>query len=477
LTKTVLVVDDSSFITEGLSSILKKNYRTIISSGGEMCLELLKKEKPDIIILDILMEPMDGWETLLRIRENPATSHIPVIMFSAKRISPFEAETQHPHIDDYITKPVNPRNLLDTIAKVLSRREASQENIERWKQAGMPAEEIEEYAQLTAGIEVDRGLYSNLQQQLSTERRVAPIEEIQRTMEMIDSRIRENTLIAGEIEQRGNALVAAGSQPGVPFADTTTESYPESPLITSSSVSGTAQCESGTEPKIPLDDRQTPPVPQDSGGTGTSGDPEHEPEPAASDPVVPCHDPGDRNRINTGTEITSSERPEQSAEQDPLPYAGNSPVPAPLSFPSYETDGAGSRIGDDTEEKFISPALPVAPLSESLLEDDPDPIPAIPARPSPPVQFPVITPMSSSTGGDHKEKRISSDTPQPGVQRSHPTVAETTWSSPHKSQTPIVTGTPPVGEMPSPARKTASSPGFFAQIIAAIRNLFSRSKH
>ena len=92
---TVLIVDDSSFIVEGLIAFLKKKYRPIPAHGGAECLELLKRETPSVIILDIMMDPMDGWETLAHIKENPETRHIPVIMFSAIKISPEEAVEHH----------------------------------------------------------------------------------------------------------------------------------------------------------------------------------------------------------------------------------------------------------------------------------------------------------------------------------------------------------------------------------------------
>ena len=55
-----------------------------------------------------MMEPMDGWETLEKIRENPATKDIPVLMFSAKKITPAEAREHSMNIDDFVSKPVKP---------------------------------------------------------------------------------------------------------------------------------------------------------------------------------------------------------------------------------------------------------------------------------------------------------------------------------------------------------------------------------
>jgi CheY-like chemotaxis protein len=165
MTETILIVDDSTFIIEGLVAILKKSYRPLAAYSGEQCLEILKSEKPDIIILDILMEPMDGWETLARIKTNPQTRDIPVLMFSAKKISPEEAEEHRISIDEFISKPVTPHKLIEAIENVLSRKKANRADIENWKDAGIEQVKIDEYITLTTNLEVDLGLLQNMKVQ------------------------------------------------------------------------------------------------------------------------------------------------------------------------------------------------------------------------------------------------------------------------------------------------------------------------
>ncbi len=83
---TILVVDDSPFIVDVFVTMLERGgYRTVAAYGGEECLEILKTVTPDLILLDIMMEPMDGWETLEKIKENSQTKEIPVLMLTAKR--------------------------------------------------------------------------------------------------------------------------------------------------------------------------------------------------------------------------------------------------------------------------------------------------------------------------------------------------------------------------------------------------------
>ena len=114
-----------------------------------------------------MMEPMDGWETLARIKENPATRHIPVLMFSAKKISAEEAEEHRISIDDFVTKPVTPKKLIEAIEKVLARQKANRECIESWCAAGIGQDRIDEYMSLVTSQEVDVSLLQNMKVQLS----------------------------------------------------------------------------------------------------------------------------------------------------------------------------------------------------------------------------------------------------------------------------------------------------------------------
>jgi two-component system, OmpR family, response regulator len=156
---TILIVDDSPYIVDGLVALLKrKGFKPLASHGGDEALSILNTTKPDLILLDIMMEPMDGWETLEKIKANPALKHLPVLMFSAKKISPEEAREHCLNIEDFVSKPVNPAQLLDAIRRVFERRkDVSMEAIVA-RDAGMEPALIEEYARLRKSIEVDKNL-------------------------------------------------------------------------------------------------------------------------------------------------------------------------------------------------------------------------------------------------------------------------------------------------------------------------------
>ena len=156
---TILIVDDSPYIVDGLVALLKrKGFKPIATHGGDEALAVLATVTPDLVLLDIMMEPMDGWETLDRIKSDPATKDIPVLMFSAKKITPEEAEQHCLNIEDFISKPVNPSQLLDAIQQVFTRRSSVKKTALTAKDAGLDPVIIEEYSALRKSIEVDQNL-------------------------------------------------------------------------------------------------------------------------------------------------------------------------------------------------------------------------------------------------------------------------------------------------------------------------------
>jgi two-component system OmpR family response regulator len=163
MNNSIMIVDDSTYIVDGLMALLKrKGYQPIPAHGGDECLTFLATMKPDLILLDIMMEPMDGWETLERIKENSATREIPILMFSAKKITPDEAEEHSLSIDDFVSKPVNPAQLLESIEKVFERRKDVLMEAMLAKDAGLDPKTIQEYSTLRKNIEVDKNLLTVL---------------------------------------------------------------------------------------------------------------------------------------------------------------------------------------------------------------------------------------------------------------------------------------------------------------------------
>jgi DNA-binding response OmpR family regulator len=125
---TVLIVDDNRFIVEGLHAILRRRgFRTISALSGPEALELLSRSIPDLVLLDISMEPIDGWETLRRMRANPDLARVPVVVFSARKTLSEEVLYHHLNISEVLTKPINTALLLEVITRVLSREDEARD--------------------------------------------------------------------------------------------------------------------------------------------------------------------------------------------------------------------------------------------------------------------------------------------------------------------------------------------------------------
>ncbi len=104
----VLIIDDLPTNIQVLSEILQGEYDTFFAISGKEGLEIARVEQPDLILLDIMMPVMDGFEVCRLLKEDPATSAIPVIFVTAMRTAEDEAKGLELGAIDYITKPVTP---------------------------------------------------------------------------------------------------------------------------------------------------------------------------------------------------------------------------------------------------------------------------------------------------------------------------------------------------------------------------------
>ena len=119
----VLVVEDDRNIAELLQMYLdKEGYKTLVAYDGGQGLELFKTEKPDLVLLDIMMPVMDGYAVCRAIR---AESKVPVIMLTAKGETDDKVDGLKLGADDYITKPFQMREVLARIEAVLRRSDCA----------------------------------------------------------------------------------------------------------------------------------------------------------------------------------------------------------------------------------------------------------------------------------------------------------------------------------------------------------------
>lgn len=121
--KKILIVDDEDDILFILKSVLtKKGYHVKEAYSGEECLSIIEKDRPDLIIMDIMMPGLDGWETARKIKTRPETSQIPISMLSVKS----DPEDKHKSFnysmaDEHLSKPVDFDLLLDAADNLLSK--------------------------------------------------------------------------------------------------------------------------------------------------------------------------------------------------------------------------------------------------------------------------------------------------------------------------------------------------------------------
>lgn len=119
--KKVLIVDDELSILVPLKFLLEKNNYTVdLAQSGKDALEKISQRKPDLILLDIMLPDLDGYEIFQLIRENPDWDDIKVIYLSAKNRDVDIAKGLNLGVDAYVTKPFSNTELLEKIQKVIS---------------------------------------------------------------------------------------------------------------------------------------------------------------------------------------------------------------------------------------------------------------------------------------------------------------------------------------------------------------------
>jgi two-component system, OmpR family, response regulator VicR len=120
----VVCIEDEPEMIDLVRLILgREGFEVIGAPGGIEGLNIIEDLQPDLVLLDLMMPDMDGWEVYQRMKSNSNTSHIPVIVVTARAQSIDKVLGLHiAKVDDYITKPFGPAELLNSVAKVLSEK-------------------------------------------------------------------------------------------------------------------------------------------------------------------------------------------------------------------------------------------------------------------------------------------------------------------------------------------------------------------
>ncbi|HEY5503083.1 MAG TPA: response regulator [Candidatus Anoxymicrobiaceae bacterium] len=130
--RKILVVDDDPTMVKLINVNLKlNNYSVVEATSGEQALDVLESDVLDLVVLDIMMPGVDGWEVLKRIRGNTETQEMPVILVTAKTQDSDVIRGWELGADEYVIKPFNPLLLVEVIKMVLDR--SYDERLERRK--------------------------------------------------------------------------------------------------------------------------------------------------------------------------------------------------------------------------------------------------------------------------------------------------------------------------------------------------------
>jgi two-component system, cell cycle response regulator DivK len=117
--KTILVVEDVELNRDLLVQLLEEDYRLLIAEDGVAALERAAEARPDLILMDMSLPRMDGWEATRKLKANAALSHIPVIALTAHAMRSHEERARASGCDDFLTKPIDETLLFEKLASYL----------------------------------------------------------------------------------------------------------------------------------------------------------------------------------------------------------------------------------------------------------------------------------------------------------------------------------------------------------------------
>jgi len=124
ISKKVVYIEDESEMIDLVRLILsRKGYEVIGANGGREGLDIIRQKLPDLVLLDLMMPDMDGWDVYQQMKSVEATRDIPVIVITAKAQSIDKVLGLHiAKVDDYISKPFSPQELVESVEKVIGQR-------------------------------------------------------------------------------------------------------------------------------------------------------------------------------------------------------------------------------------------------------------------------------------------------------------------------------------------------------------------
>ena len=117
--KTILIVEDVELNRDLLAQLLEDDYRLLFAADGEAALAQAAADKPDLILMDLSLPRMDGWEATRRLKSDANLAAIPVVALSAHAMKLHEDRARDSGCDDFLTKPIDDALLFATIDRFL----------------------------------------------------------------------------------------------------------------------------------------------------------------------------------------------------------------------------------------------------------------------------------------------------------------------------------------------------------------------
>lgn len=119
--KRILVVEDVEFNRDLIVQLLEDEYEILTATNGAEGIEVAERERPDLILMDLSLPVIDGWEATRRIKANASLQDIPIIALSAHAMKGDEDRARQSGCDDYLSKPLDEDLLFQKLAKLLGR--------------------------------------------------------------------------------------------------------------------------------------------------------------------------------------------------------------------------------------------------------------------------------------------------------------------------------------------------------------------
>jgi CheY-like chemotaxis protein len=117
--KKILLVEDIELNRDLMVQLLEDDYEVVTAEDGARAIEVARSERPDLILMDMSLPVMDGWEATRRLKADPAFKDTPVIALTAHAMRGDEEKARAAGCDDYITKPIDEDLLFDKLSELL----------------------------------------------------------------------------------------------------------------------------------------------------------------------------------------------------------------------------------------------------------------------------------------------------------------------------------------------------------------------